>query len=213
MRTILILIKREIIDHVGYFVSAAVVAGLMVALIAAMSLNRESSEMSIVAFGAFTPLALVLVTGMCALGVAQMHTDRTRNVSAFLMALPVTRSQLFAARVAAGLLAVLVLILPPAVAAVVLLDFRRGEVPLYAGIVADVFWSIFLACFACYSVGLYAGWNRRSLTPTLAVLPILVLVPALVVIKGFGVDLVAVVSLFIVSCLAATWCRFSASSL
>jgi hypothetical protein len=99
------------------------------------------------------------------------------------------------------------------VAGAVLIDLKTTEVPLYPGLLGDVFWGILLMCLACHSVGLYAGWNRRSLAPTLGVLPVVVLIPILIVIKGFGIDLVAILLLFIVSCLAATWCRFSASSL
>ncbi len=214
MRAILILVKREIIDHVAYFVGAAIAAGLTIALMAAMVLNYDSRggvEMEI--FVGLFPCTLFVVVGLCALGVAQMYADRNRNISAFLMALPVTRGQIFAARVTAGVLAVLVLVLPLAVAGAVLIDLKTTEVPLYPGLLGDVFWGILLMCLACHSVGLYAGWNRRSLAPTLGVLPVVVLIPILIVIKGFGIDLVAILLLFIVSCLAATWCRFSASSL
>ncbi len=215
MRAILILVKREIIDHIAYFVGAAIASGLIIALMATIVLNLEydSRNVGIDVFAGVFPAMLFVVAGLCALGVAQMYADRNRNISAFLMALPVTRGQIFAARVLAGLLAVLVLVLPLGVAGAVLMDLRAGEVPLYRGLVGSVFWGILPMGLACYSVGLYAGWNRRSLAPTLGVLPVVVLIPMLIVIKGFGVELVALLSLFIVSCLAATWCRFFSSSL
>jgi hypothetical protein len=213
MRAMLILVKREIIDHIAYFVGAAIASGLLIALMAAAIMNYDPREGPGLIFAGLVPLALFVVAGLCALGVAQMYVDRNRNISAFLMALPVTRRQLFAARVVAGLAAVLVLALPLVVAGTVLTGLQTGEVPLYRGLVGDMFWGIFLVCVACYSVGLYAGWNRRSLAPTLGVLPVVVLMPTLVVIKGFGVELVTILVLFIIACLVATWCRFSASSL
>lgn len=213
MRAMLILVKREIIDHVAYFVGAAIASGLIIALMAGVILNYDSRESPLLIFTGLLPMTLFVVAGLCALGVSQMYVDRNRNISAFLMALPVTRRQLFAARLLAGLAAVLVLVLPLAVAGVVLSNLRTGEVPLYRGLVGDLFWGISLACIACYSVGVYAGWNRRSLAPTLGVLPVVVLMPTLVVIKGFGVELVVILLLFIVSCLLAAWCRFSSSSL
>jgi ABC-type transport system involved in multi-copper enzyme maturation permease subunit len=213
MRAILVLVKREIIDHVAYLVGAAIASGLITALMATMVLSDNRGDMEMETFAGLIPALLFVIVGLCALGVAQMYTDRNRNISAFLMALPVTRGQIFAARVLAGLLAVLVLVLPLAVAGAVLMDLRTGEVPLYAGLLGDLFWGILLMCLACYSVGLYAGWNRRSLAPTLAVLPVVLLLPLLIVVKGFGIELVALLLLFIVSCLAATWCRFSSSSL
>ncbi|MBN1359473.1 MAG: hypothetical protein JW993_02725 [Sedimentisphaerales bacterium] len=213
MHAMLILVKREIIDHVAYFVGAAVAAGLLIALMAVIVLNYDSNDTSLMVFTALTPLILLVGTGLCALGVAQMYVDRNRNISAFLMALPVTRGRLFVARLLAGLLASLVLVLPLAVAGIVLLSLPSNEVPQYRGLVGDLFWPVLLVCIACYSLGLYAGWNRRSLAPTLVVLPAMVLIPALVVIKGFGVEVVVILLLFIASCLVATWCRFSSSSL
>jgi hypothetical protein len=73
--------------------------------------------------------------------------------------------------------------------------------------------SLFLACLAGYAIGLYAGWNRRGLAPTLGVVPLVLLIPLLVIIKGFGLELAGLLLLFVVACLAATWCRFSSSSL
>ncbi len=213
MRALLILVKREIIDHVAYFVSAVITSGLIIALMATVVLNRASSDTGLIISGLLTPLVLIAAVGLCALGVAQMYVDRNRNISAFLMALPVTRGQLFAARVLAGLLAVLVLTVPLAVAGMVLLNLQTREIPLFHGVVGDIFWGLLPACAACYSLGLYTGWNRKSLAPTLGVLPLVILIPALVIAKGFGIELIAILLLFIISCLAATWCRFSSSSL
>lgn len=213
MRAMLILVKREIRDHLAYFVGAAIASGLLIAVMVVVILSRDSNESVFMSFGGLLPLVLFVAAGLCALGVAQMYVDRNRNISAFLMALPVTRRQLFAARAVAGLVAVLVLVLPLVVAGTVLLGLRAGGLPLYRGLVGDVFWGVFLACIACYSLGLCVGWDRRSLTPTLSVLPIVVLLPALVVVKGFGVELIVILLLFTFSCLTATWCRFSSSSL
>ncbi|HPC94128.1 MAG TPA: hypothetical protein PLU87_04235 [Sedimentisphaerales bacterium] len=213
MRTFLTLLKREIIDHIAYFVGALVLSGLLTALLASISLGLEGGDRELVAVGGLIPATIVVVAGLCALGVAQMYTDRTRNVSAFLMALPVTRPQIFAARIAAGVLAILILLVPLMIAGSIVLGLQRAEVPLYRGILADVFRSVFLTCLGCYSVGIYAGWNRGSLAPTLGVLPVVMLVPLLLVIKGFGLEVAGILAVFVVACLAGAWCRFSSSSL
>jgi ABC-type transport system involved in multi-copper enzyme maturation permease subunit len=214
MRTFLTLLKREIIDHIAYFAGALVLSGLLIAMLVSITLGLDKTktdrEMAIIA--GLIPATIVVVAGLCALGVAQMYGDRTRNISAFLTALPATRGQIFAARIAAGVLAILILLIPVTVAASVVLGVSADEVPLYRGIVPDVVRSIFLTCLACYSVGIYAGWNRRSLAPTLGVLPIVMLVPLLLVIKGFGLDVAALLMIFVLACLAGTWCRFSSSS-
>ncbi len=213
MRTVLTLVKREIIDHLGYFVGAALLSALITFLMVSMVLGMEGRELARIVPGASIPLVSLAVVGLCGLGVAQMYTDRTRRISALLIVLPTTRWQIFAARVATGLLAILILVIPLAIAGGILMDLRTGEVPLYVGVLGDVLRSVFLVCLACYAVGLYAGWDRRSLTPTLGVLPVVALIPLLVVIKGFGLEVAGILVVFIAACLTATWCRFASSSL
>jgi hypothetical protein len=212
MRTILILLKREIIDHVAYLVCAAIASGMIIALVASMVLssNRETGTPLVLA--GLIPLVIFVVVGLSALGVSQTYFDRARRISALLMALPVKRSQIFAARVLAGVLVILTLIVPLTVAGRILIDLKVTDLPLYRGLLADLFWGISPACFACYAVGLYAGWNTRSLA-TLAILPVTLLVPFLIVAKGFGLELVALLLVLCVTCVAGAWCKFSASSL
>lgn len=213
MRTLLILMKREIIDHIAYFVAAVAFSGLITFVMVSIVLGMAGRELVPVATSASVLATLVVVVGLCGLGVSQMHTDHTRKISALLTVLPTTRWQIFVARVATGLLAIMILLIPLAIAGWIVIDLRTAEVPLYDGILGDVLRSIFLVCFACYGIGLYAGWNRRSLTPTLGLLPLVVLIPLLVVIKGFGPEVAAILLVFIAACLAAAWCRFSSSSL
>jgi hypothetical protein len=213
MRTLLTLMKREIIDQAAYFVGAVALSGIITFVLVSMVLGLEGTDLTTVAIGGSIPVTLVVVIGLCGLGVAQMYNDQTRKISALLIVLPTTRWQIFVARVAAGLLAILILLIPLAIAGTVLVDLRTADVPLYAGVLGDVLRSVFLVCFACYSIGLYAGWGRRSLTPTLGLLPVIILIPLLMIIKGFGPEVAGILLVFIAACLAATWCRFSSSSL
>jgi hypothetical protein len=213
MRTVLILMKREIIDHAAYFVCAAIASGILIALTAAIVLSHnEKGEPAVLLIG-LVPMAIFVVVGLSALGVSQMLSDQTRRISAFLIALPVTRAQIFTARVLTGVLAILVLLIPLTVAGRILIDLRASELPRHPGLLADLFWGISLTCLACYAVGLYAGWGARSLAPRLAVLPIGVLIPFLIVTKGFGVELVALLLVLSIACLARAWCKFSNSAL
>ena len=213
MRTLVTLVKREMMDHLAYFVGAIVLSGLLTFGVVSVVLAMGAGPMDVVVVGGSIPVAIVVTVGVTALGVAQMYTDRTRKVSAFLVALPTTRRQVFVARVLAGLVAILIFIVPLGVAGAILVDMHTDEVPLYAGVLGDIIRSLFLTCFACYCVGLYAGWHRRSLAPTLGVLPVALLIPLLVVIKGLGPDVALILLVFIVACLTATWTRFSSSSL
>lgn len=213
MRRFVALVKREIVDHIAYFAGALVVTGLLSALMISIVMGLDKQDRNYIALGGLIPVTIVLVAGLCALGVNQMYADRARNISAFLTALPTTRAEVFAARIAAGVVAILILLVPMTVAGGVVFSLSGDEVPMYRGVLPDLFLCIFLACLACYSVGIYAGWNRGSLAPTLAVLPVVMLVPLLLVIKGFGLDVMAILVLFIVACLTSTWCRFASSPL
>jgi hypothetical protein len=213
MRTFLTLLRREVIDHIAYFVGALVLSGLLAAGLVSIALGLDKNDREMAALAGLIPATIMVVAGLCALGVAQMYGDRMRNISAFLTALPATRLQIFTARIAAGVLAILILLIPLTIAAGVTLSVSADQVPLYRGVLSDLSRSVFLTCLACYSVGIYAGWNRGSLAPTLGVLPIVMLVPLLLAIKGFGLDVAALLVIFILACLAGTWCRFSSSSL
>jgi ABC-type transport system involved in multi-copper enzyme maturation permease subunit len=213
MRTFVTLVKREIIDHIAYFAGALVTTGLLSGLMISIAMGLEGEDRQYIALGGLIPVTIVLVIGLCALGVNQMYGDRARNISAFLTALPTTRAQIFAARIAAGVVAILILLIPMTIAGGVILGLSADDVPVYRGVLPDLFFSIFLTSLACYSVGIYAGWNRGSLAPTLAVVPVVMLVPLLLVIKGFGLEAMAILSLFIVACLSSAWCRFASSPL
>ena len=187
MRAMLVLIKREIVDHSAYYVTAAIVFSLVVTVTVAFCRDLDMAE----GFGVtlFIIAGTVVPLGLYALGGAQMHTDRNRNISAFLLALSVTRCHLFAARVLAGMIAIAMFLIPFTVAAALTIDPRVEEVPMVEGFIRDIFWSLLLLCLACYSLGLCIGWNRRSLAPMLAALPVMCLIPTLALIKGFDLEL------------------------
>ncbi len=142
-----------------------------------------------------------------------MRLDRTRNLSAFLTTLPVGRGQVFLARVGTGVLGILLFLVPLTITAAILIDLRSPPVPLFRGLLPALFAGVFLACLACYGLGLYAGSSARALASTLSAVLFAMLVPLLLAIKGFGVEPVVILLLFVAASLAGTWERFSSSSL
>jgi hypothetical protein len=213
MRRFLILTGREIRDHAGYFIASAIMSALLVALLISLTLEYYREVVTLVSVGVLIPLAVMLGIALCAFGAAQMRLDRTRNLSAFLTALPVSRGQIFLARVLVGVLGLLLFLVPLTITAAVLIDLWSPAVPLYRGLLPDLFAGVFLTCLACYSLGLYAGWSAKALVPTLGALLLVTLVPLLLAIKGFGAELVVILLLFVTASLAGTWDRFSSSSL
>ncbi|MHC4642324.1 MAG: hypothetical protein ACYS32_11820 [Planctomycetota bacterium] len=213
------LIKREIEDHIAYFIGAGILSGILIILSIVAISASEASE-PIILVGLWIPLIIVLMIGLPGMGVSQMYTDRNRKISAFLCGLPVTRSQILTARIITGILAILTFLVPLAITAMVLWHLFAPAGPIYSvyssvfsGYIFDIFITAFLMSFACYCLGLQASWTSSRITPTLGgVALVFVLVP-LIVIKGFGLHIAVFLVLFIMASLVRTWHRFTSTSL
>ncbi len=209
------LIKREIEDHIAYFIGAGILSGILIVLsILAISANEASEP--VVFVGLWVPAIIVLIIGLASMGVSQMYTDRNRRISAFLSTLPVTRSQILAARIVTGILAILTFLVPLTITAVVLLRLFAPPVPIHSGyseFIFDIFIVIFLMGFACYCIGLQTGWTSSRVTPTLGGMALTSLLVPLILVKGFGLHVVVILLLFIIASLVRTRHRFMSTSL
>lgn len=208
----LTLIRREILDHIVYFIAAVVFSAILIVLLTAATYHFESSE-SAVFVSLSIPMLVILVLGFSAMGVTQMYLDRNRRISAFLSALPVTRSRILAARIIAGLLAILTALLPLTIASIVLGRILAPPIPIFAGYVTDIFITVFLMVLACYCLGLLTGWTANKITPTFGALGLNLVLVSLVFVKGFGPDIKFLLVLVIVACLIRTWHKFISTSL
>ena len=206
------LIKREIEDNIAYFLGAAFLSGILIVLsILAVSANEASEP--IVFVGLWVPVIIVLILGSPAMGVTQMYMDRTRRISAFLSGLPVTRGQILAARIVAGILAILTLLVPLTITAVVLYRLFAPPVLMYSGLISNIFIVTFLMSLACYCLGLLTGWTSSKVTPTLGGLTLTCILVTLILVKGFGLHIVVILLLFITASLVCTWHKFASTSL
>jgi hypothetical protein len=213
------LIKREIKDHIAYFIGAAILSGILILLsILAISANEASEPIVLVGF--WIPAIIMLIIGLPGMGVSQMYTDRTRRISAFLCGLPVTRSQILAAKIITGILTILTFLVPLIITAIVLwrLFAPAGQIysvysSVYSGFVFDIFITAFLMSFACYCLGLQTGWTSSRITPTLGGVALAFVLVPLIIIKGFGLHIAVFLLLFIIASLVRTWHRFTSTSL
>jgi len=209
----LTLIRREILDHIVYFIAAVVFSAILIALLTAATYNLDDMGESAVFVGLSVPVLVILVLGFSAMGVTQMYIDRNRRISAFLSTMPVTRSRILAARIIAGLLAILIVLVPLAIASVVLNRLIAPPIPIFAGYIADILTTVFLMVLACYYLGLLTGWTANKITPTFGALGLNLVLVSLVFIKGFGPDIKFLLVLVIVACLIRTWHKFMSTSL
>ena len=213
------LIKREIEDHIAYFIGAGIISGILIVLSILAISDQEPSD-PIVFVGLGISAIIVLIIGLPGMGASQMYTDRTRRISAFLCGLPVTRNQILAARIITGILAILTFLLPVTITAVILLRLFAPTGPIYSvyssvysGFIFDIFITVFLMSFACYCLGLQTGWTSSRITPTLGGVALAFMLVPLIIVKGFGLHIAFILVLFIIASLIRTWHRFTSTSL
>jgi len=210
----LTLIKREIQDHKIYFLIAFLMSIVFSLSIIAGAYRPEQKDVIPILF---TFLAIITIIGVCTLGASQTHTEKTRKISQFLLTLPVTRRQIFAARVLTGISAILVLLVPPAVTTnIVGLGFAglwQGEAS-YKYLIIEIFSSLFLACLGLYCTGLLCGLSKSRLaaTPTLLGLILSIFLLSLIVIKGFGIEASIIMFFYVASCLTFSWLKFNSAA-
>lgn len=215
------LIKREIRDHVVYFIGALILSAILIVVTLSMISQYESSQSrnydavdsGLFSVGVIMPAIAVIVIGICGLGVSQMYLDRTRKISAFLSTLSVSRSRILLAKVITGILVILTLLVPLAVTAAVLLRPYVPPILIYPGIVLEIFVAVFLMAFACYCIGLQTGWTSGKVAPTLGGIALTCIFIPLILIKGFGLQIVVILVLFIIASLIRTWHTFMTTSL
>jgi len=210
------LIIREIQDNWVFFIAAAILACAFSFLIGwqIYFINGMQS----------LPITILLMVNavcgiliFCGLGAAQMYWDKMKRISALLTTLPVTRNQIFTARIAAGLLAVAIGFLPTVVTITAVSNLiGPSSIPgvgLVNGPTSEVWILIFLLCFASYCVGLQTGWTSNRIIPTLGSLLLSMILTCVIWIKGFELDAYLILIPFIACCLFRAWRTFSTAAL
>ncbi len=159
----LTLIKREIYDHIAYFVGALVFSLLIVFIIVYVSYTfNETKAMFASSVVASIPVIIIFVLGSTAMGVSQMHMDRNRKVSAFLSTLAATRDQILLARISAGILAILLFFLPVAVTFEIIYHLFIPLISVSSVSFRDIYTVVFLSSLSCYCIGFRQAGHRVS---------------------------------------------------
>ncbi len=203
------LIKREIEDHIIYFLGALILSLVFTGLIATKGYGGEPIEglgIILAAIGITLACATIVI---CALGMSQMHTDKNRKISAFLSTLPVSRNQILAARVISGLLALLVLLAAPAITVEILLSTIRLEQAVYKYFTVEIFSTLYLLGLGIYCTGLMCGFSSSKIVATLGNLVLSVVLMTIILIKGPGVESSIILLVYVSASLAYTWRKFN----
>ncbi len=207
------LIKREIQDHIVYFIGAAAFSAIFILISISVIHNYDPRYPEVFSIGFGVPAVTIAIIAFCAMGATQMYLDKTRKISALLSTLAVSRSRILLARIITGILAILTLLVPLTIAAGILLRLFSPPIPMYPGMVFEISVVVFLMSFACYCIGLQTGWNSNPVTPSLGALFLTCIFVPLILIKGFGFHIVVILVLFIVASLIRTWHTFMTTSL
>jgi hypothetical protein len=207
------LIKREIRDHIGFFIAAVIFSGILVGFSISLMFEYPRIEEAVSKMGALVIVMMVVILGFFAMGAVQIYTDRTRKISAFISTLPVRRSRILLAKLLAGALAILTLLAPLTITAIILFRLFSPPIPIFDRVILDVFTGIFLTAFACYCIGLQSGVNSGKPGTALCGLVLTFILISLVVIKGFGAQTVLILVLFIIASLIRIWHTFTSMSL
>ena len=121
------LIKREIRDHIGFFIAAVILSGILVGFSISLMLEYPRIEEAVSEMGALIVVVMIVILGFFAMGAVQIYIDRTRKISAFISTLPVRRSRILLAKLLAGTLAILTLLTPLAITATILFLLTKAR--------------------------------------------------------------------------------------
>jgi hypothetical protein len=204
------LIIREIEDNRVFFIAAVILAVIFGVLFVYEQFYDQTYNV-VIGLGMF--ISIPMAMAFCAMGATQMYWDKTKKVSALLATLAVNRGHIFAARVIAGFLLVLIGFVPIAGAIISAVSKHSVPFPPNHGLYYEILIPAILLGFACYCVGLQAGWTSNRVTAILGALGLSVILIPVIIIKGFGWEIYAILVLLIAACLIHAWYRFSTAAL
>lgn len=190
----LTLIKREIVDHAAHLILAVAFTATVIGVLVYLAYTGFDEGL-----GAVLWLGVFALVGCCSMGAAQVYADRANKISPFLATLAVTRGRILAARCIAGVFVILVVLVPGVVAAGVLLREFSPPMVFYWRVIVEVLVTLFLFAVACYCLGLLIGSTTRKILLVVGCLVVPLLMTALIVVKGFGPPVMAVLALLILA--------------
>ena len=186
------LIKREINDNAR--ILGGVIGALVGLAVPALILNVSAYDTGKVdrlglsqSFEGFFNISILVLSLLAiALGINQLHKDRTKKISAFFVTLATTRQQIFLAKILAGVVVIFIGILIASTPVMVVLKIRPPLLPVdYPLLLMRV---IFAFCFVltAYMLGLAVGLSNGNWGLVVLPLVLLVLLVAMLFIFNSG---------------------------
>ena len=205
------LLKREVEDQLVLFVLVILAgisfAGWMAGVFPSMK-TIPQTRVPYELYAMFYFLLVGLSIGGGVLAGLQMAGDRTRGVSRFLSTLTATRSQILVCKWIAGLIWVILGILPAAVVCAILAQRWVRIVPIDTSPIVWMITGTALSIWASYAFGMQAVMAKRPAWVVLGSLFFTAGLLSVVVIKGFGLHTHLLAALVGLACLVRTWIQF-----
>ena len=207
----LTLIKREIEDNYVFFIVTLILTVIFSVLFFWMLYYGVRDDAPFIVVPFWNAILGILI--FCGFGAAQMYWDRMRKISALLATLAVSRKQIFAARVITGFLLVLIGFVPLTVITIAAVFTKSMEPTSTARLLyPEISIPVFLLGFLCYCIGLQAGWTSNRLISTIGALGLSCVLTSVIMIKGFGWEIYAILLFLIAACLIRAWYKFSTAA-
>ena len=213
------LIKREIEDNMAMLMLAAFATLIFTSTIVYVFYNIEEYDVNRTLTGipnamfivlAFYWICLALISAV--FGAAQTYLDRSQKISTFLSTRATTRRRILSAKIIAGLLLILLSLMPFIAACIILLRLYPPVV-LDTTFIVKILTTMVLSSLTCYTLGLQMGWQPNKSTAILGSLLFTPVLLSVIIIKGFGFQSDFVLALFAIAMLVRTWQRFMSTAL
>ena len=199
------LIKRQIVDNAIYFVIALVMSFVLIIAAISIVLTEDRTDLSPYAIVLLLAGPILFCAGSYMVGLIQAYADRTSGVTAVLSVLPVIPGRILLAHLVVGMLVILTVLGPLAIGGALLWKFLGPPDWLFHNWLGDVFIGLALTSMACYCLGLYAAGRAETFASSLRGLMLVPILMLLIIIKGFGWPLLAVLLPFLAVSLFRCW--------
>jgi hypothetical protein len=190
LRTFLILLKRQITDDAPYFVGGLAAAVIYLLSLAALGFIYPRGQLLHVTFVLIVLPAVAAVT-FFVFGAVQARCDHNHDIAPLLTTLAARPRQIVAARLAAGTIFVIavVLVLGLALTGAITGHLIQWPDSLFPAGLYDLLAGLVLIGFACHFLGSMSGKDSDSAIRPLGMLPLAWMVASLIIVKGFGYPL------------------------
>jgi hypothetical protein len=213
----LTLIKREIRDNAVIFLVVVLLTILTITIVVPGFFAQRNYYapigIPIAMYGVFAILLFVLPFFAIALGATQTYLDRKKKICSFISTLAATRKRFLFAKILSGLLWLVFPFVSLAMIYLILMNHSPSMIPVDYSLLINIFVVTFLVSLSSYLAGLLLGMLQSKILAYSFGILIYILFLSLIIIKGFGPEMMLLYAFISVALLINTYQRFLVISL